>query len=177
MTWLVGLLDRACVVLGALICAQTPMFIQQYAQQLSGRVAELKLQVDAIAGSAMQGQKTIPQLIKKFMDNADPDFVRQGHLMKWSVSRYEELSEALNQLTSASIYSKPFIFLRDVNAEVFETTFNHFQFGIPFSLEGVIYALIGIGMGYSFFSLLRVGVNKVLNKVLNLKLRRVENDR
>lgn len=154
INWLKGLLDRAFVVIGALICAQAPMFMQQYTHQLSGRVAELKLQVDALSKAAMQGQTTLPSLIQKFMTSGDADFSRQGNLMNWTVERYEGLSASLQELMTASATGKPFVFVRDFNWEIASTTFSNYQMGIPFTVEGIIYGLIGIGLGYGVFFLI-----------------------
>lgn len=152
--WLTGLFDRVFAVIGALVFAQAPMFIQQYGQQLSGRVAELKLQVNSIASAAAQGHKSVPQYIQRFIDSGDQDFMLQGELMQRMTLRFGHLSEALQDLSSTSIWSKPFVFIRDFNWEIAQSTFADFQPGIPFTLEGLMYALIGIGMGYGLFSLL-----------------------
>lgn len=152
--WLVSLLDRVFAVCGALICVQAPMFIQQYGHQLSGRVAELRLHINGMTNAAAQGHKTLPQFINHFLESGDSDFMRQGQLMQWSTERYEKLSEALNSLTHASVITKPFVFLRDLNWDIASTTFSDFQPGISFSLEGIVYCLFGIGFGYGLFYLL-----------------------
>lgn len=154
INWLTGLLDRTFAVAGALIFAQAPMFMQQYIHQLSGRVWELKLQVDSISEAALEGQKTLPQLIQKFITSDDADFVRLGNFMNWTVDRYEGLSASLQSLMNASVTAKPFVFVRDFNWEIASTTFSNFQMGIPFTLEGMVYGLIGIGLGYGAFFLI-----------------------
>lgn len=152
--WLTGLFDRVFAVVGALVCAQAPMFIQQYGHQLSGRVAELKLQVGSIASAAAQGHKSVPQYIQRFIDSGDQDFMLQGELMQKMSMRYGYLSEALQDLNTTSIWAKPFVFIRDFNWDIAQSTLKDFQPGIPFTLEGLVYALIGIGLGYGLFSVL-----------------------
>lgn len=152
--WLIGLFDRIFAVIGALVCAQAPMFIQQYSQQLSGRVAELKLQVDSIASAAVQGRKSVPQYIQRFIDSGDQDFMLQGELMQRMTLRYGHLSEALQDLSTTSIWAKPFVFIRDFSWDIAQSTFVDFQPGIPFTLEGLVYALIGIGIGYGLFAVI-----------------------
>lgn len=152
--WLTRLLDRAFAVVGALVGAQAPMFIQQYNQQLSGRVAELKLQIEAIINIAAQSQKSIRQFIQRFIDSGDPDFMRQGDLMLSMNERYEGLLNASHQLSSATVISKPFVFIREFNWEIARSTFADFQAGVPFTLEGFCYALVGVGFGYGVFYLL-----------------------
>lgn len=166
--WLTGLFDRIFAVVGALVCAQAPMFIQQYSQQLSGRVAELKLQVGAIANVAAQGNKPVTQYIQRFLDSGDQDFMLQGELMQKMTLRYGHLSEALTDLGTSSMWSKPFVFMRDFSWDIAQSTFTDFQPGIPFTLEGFIYALIGIGLGYGFFALIAFIARFFYNCIANL---------
>ncbi len=174
MSWLTGLLDRTFAVLGALVGTQAPMFIQQYHQQLSGRVAELKLQIEAMTKIAVQGQKTLQQYIEHFIQSGDPDFMRQGELMLALNDRYETLLHAFQQLTSASALSKPFIFIREFNWDIASSTFVDFQTGVPFTLEGLGYGVIGIGLGYGVFCVIaktaklvylffRFGIRKIIS--------------
>ncbi len=159
INWLSNLLDRVFAVGGALICFQAPVFMQQYGHQLSGRVEELKLQINGMMNVAIQGQKTLPQFIQRFIESGDPDFMRQGQLMQWTSERYEKLSEAYQALTHASVISKPFVFLRDFNWTIAQSTFNEYQPGISFTFEGMVYGLLGIGLGYGLFYLLSGLVN------------------
>lgn len=151
--WLIGFFDRAFAVVGALACAQAPMFIQQYGHQLSGRVAELKLQVQSIEYSASLGQKSLEQYVQRFLESGDLDFARQGELMQRMTERYNVLSIAINELNSATVISKPFIFIKEFNWDIASSTFSQFQPGIPFTFEGLIYAIAGIALGYGLFAL------------------------
>ncbi|MBA3602311.1 MAG: DUF2937 family protein [Parachlamydiaceae bacterium] len=171
--WLVSLLDRVFAVCGALICVQAPMYIQQYGHQLSGRVAELKLQVKGMLNAAAEGSKTLPQYINRFLESGDSDFMRQGKLMLSSAERYDELSGALSSLNQSSVVSRPFIFLRDLNWDIATTTFSDFQPGISFTVEGIAYGLVGVCLGYGLFYLLSkvvrgfCGLFKRSNKTIN----------
>lgn len=165
--WFAHFLDRIFAVAGAFICLQAPMYMQQYGHQLFGRVAELKLHVDGMVKAASLGEKTLPQYIQHFLDSGDPDFMRQGQLMLWSVERYEKLSEALNALTHSSVLSKPFIFLRDFNWAIAHTTYADFQPGITFNPEGIAYGLCGIGIGYGAFYLLSSFARSVCRLFIN----------
>lgn len=153
--WFTGLLDRSCAVVGAILFAQAPVFMQQYTQQLIGRTAEIKLQVDALSYSANLSGKTVAQLTQKFLANPDPDIARQGEVMLAIVDRWHHLSSALNAMQESSVWTRPFSFLYHLNGEVFGSTFDEFSMGIPLNLEGGIYALVGILVGYMFFACLR----------------------
>lgn len=150
-----ALFDRACAVIGAVVFAQLPLFISQYQHQLTGREAELRLQVDAMRQAAGLSGKTLVQFIKKFTSNSDADFILQGELMQSMVDRWHSLNEALSSLQGSTVIGRPFNFLMHLNAEAFSSTFKNYTFGLPLTIEGGIYALFGMVVGYLFFSGIR----------------------
>jgi hypothetical protein len=154
-SWVGGLMDRLCAVAGALIFAQIPLFIQQYTQQLVGRQAELQLQSDLMRQSARLSGKTVEQLAQKFIESADQDIVRQGEMMLATINRWTHLSEALNAMQQSSIWSKPVTFLYHINSDVVLSSWKHFKFGLPFTIEGGIYAVFGTVFSCLCFALLK----------------------
>lgn len=155
LNWVGGLFDRICAVIGAVICAQAPLFMQQYAQQLIGREAELRRQVDAMRQAAGVSGKTLEQLIAKFGANPDSDIVLQGQLMQNLVDRWHSFTDALLAMQNSSVFERPFVFLANLNIDTFKSTLQNFAIGIPLTPEGGVYAVIGIVIGYSVFSTLR----------------------
>lgn len=161
LKWISGLLDRICAVAGALLFSQLPLFMQQYTQQLSGHVAELRLQVNAIQQAATHSSKTLEQFIQKFVESNDPDFVRQGDIMLAMVNRWYQFSDAYTALQESSVFTRPFNFLYHLNWDIAAGTWNIYTFGIPFNLEGLIFALIGIVVGYIIY----YGIRKLFSGV------------
>jgi hypothetical protein len=153
--WFTGLVDRCCAVVGAILFAQVPEFMQQYTQQLIGRTAEIKLQVNALSHSASLSGKSLEQLTQKFLTNSDPDIVRQGETMLFTIERWNHLSSALAAMQDSAVWSRPFSFLFHLNSEVFMSTFQEFKIGLPLNLEGGIYALGGVFLGYFSFACLK----------------------
>lgn len=159
--WLGGLLDRICAVAGALAFSQVPLFMQQYKQQLSGHVVELQLQVKAMRQAAMLTGKTLEQFIAKFSASTDGDFARQGEIMHAMVQRWQALSDGFAALNEASTFSAPFVFLSHLNLEIAKETASAFSLGIPLSLEGAVWAVIGIAAGYFTFYTVKRGLKAV----------------
>jgi hypothetical protein len=155
LNWISGIIDRICVVMGAVILAQTPLLMQQYTQQLIGREAELQLQVTAIRQSAALSGKTLQQLAQKFIENGDVDVVRQGELMLATFDRWHKFSEALLAMQESSLWNRPFVFLYHLNKDIFFSTLQHFKIGLPLTLEGAIYACLGVVLGYLTFAFMR----------------------
>lgn len=161
--WIVNTLDRICAVIGALVFSQAPMFMQQYTQQLGGHVAELRLQIEAMTQAADQSGKTLELFIQKFTSNSDLDVMRQGEIMQKMLERYHSLSETYLLLSQSSAFTKPFIFVSDLYGDIAKSTLATFNFGLEFSLEGLIYALIGIFFGYSIFAGIKKGFRAIGN--------------
>lgn len=150
--WAVNMLDRISAVLGALVLSQVPMFMQQYQQQLEGHVAELSFQIEAMKQVALQSGKDLTQYIQKFTSSSDIDFSRQGEIMHKMIERYQGLVDSSLALNQSTAFSRPFVFLSHLSQDIAESTFKTFHLGLEFSLEGLVYALLGIFLGYSIFA-------------------------
>lgn len=166
--WLGGLLDRSFAVAGAVVFAQAPLFMQQYTQQMIGRAAELNLQVDAMRKSAGLSGKTIEQLSQKFMENADPDIMRQGEMMLATVGRWHNVTDGLVAMQESSIWSRPFAFLYHMNTEAFVSTLHEFRMGLPLNMEGGVYAVLGVVAGYVVFAVFRSVFRVIKNGMVRL---------
>lgn len=154
--WIVKLLDRIFAVLGALLFSQIPLFIIYYIQQLQGHVSELQVQVDAIRRLASQNGKSLEHYIQKFLSSSDLDFHGQGLLMQKMVERLEAFSKALFSLQQASIWERPVIFVKNLDWSIFQATLDHYEVGLPITLEGAFYALLGIFIGFLIFYLIKM---------------------
>lgn len=153
--WIGRMIDRLFAVTGAVCFAQFPQFFLQYLHELSGHIAELRYQVSLIEHAALLSNKSVQQLVTKFLENSDPDFVLQGQMMKEMTSRLEFFQTGLKALLDSDPFARPFIFIRYADKQIVYDTIHQFQWGFSFSIEGVIYALIGLFCGYLFFQSLR----------------------
>lgn len=136
------LADRICAVCGALVFSQLPLFMQDYQQQLVGRISELRIQIQAMQQIA--GDRTLDTYIQKFVSHNDSDIAQHGELLMGVMKRYESLQHAYTSLMQNGPLTKPIAFVSNLHQDVALSTWSHFEFGIPLSVEGGIYALIGI---------------------------------
>lgn len=166
--WLSGLLDRIFVVLGAFIFSQAPHFFQHYSQRLGGHVAELQRQIAAMQQAAERSGKSLQSYVQKFLSQSDVDLVSQGEIMQEIIVRHFDLSEAYTALVNASAFSRSFAFLRHFQLDIAKMTLRDFKLGLTFSMEGLIYALVGIGFGYLIYWTLSQISTKVWRLVTNL---------
>ncbi len=104
---------------------------------------------------AIRSGKSINEYLLKFKNSIDPDLHFQAEMMQNMLTRYQEHSQAMLALTEASPFSRPFVFLKYVNLEIFKGTLAHFQPGLMFNWEGLIYAVVGMGLGFFCFYLLK----------------------
>lgn len=137
-------LDRILSLLCGVTFAQIPQFIQHYMQQLSGRVDELRMQVESMRTAAGLSGKSLEQFVQKFLNSSDPDFVHQGQVMSDIYHRYESLSMAYTQLEGTQGVAQPFVFFYHIDTSLVKSTFAHFSLGLPFTIEAGVYALAGI---------------------------------
>lgn len=140
-------IDRFLAVVGALLFMQIPLFFVQYQQQLTGRVAELNWQVSSIEKSALKSDKTLSQYILKFKESKDPDVSEEGTRMQKIATRHEKMQRAHSALRHATALTRPFKFLFYMQGDVVKSTLISFTPGIPFSLEGALWALVGMLFG------------------------------
>lgn len=156
--WLGSLFERLVAIAGAVALSQAPLFMTQYMHQMAGHVAELQHQVTSVNQVAMQGGKSLESFILKFVTNPDPDFHAQGLLMQQMVHRWHKLSEGLYSLQHAAIWEKPFIFLKHFDSGVMHDTSRTFEPGVPLTLEGALYACVGLVLATCLFKLIRLGL-------------------
>jgi hypothetical protein len=139
---------------------QLPFFITQYTHQLKGHIDELKWQVKQMEVSASSSGKNLDQYISKFTKNADRDFVNQGMAMHTAVQRFEKLSHAWIELKNSSLFARPFLFFLYVQSDIFFATLNDFKMGISFTLESIVFAMIGVLIGSGLCSLVGLFFNR-----------------
>lgn len=149
-----NLIDRLCVVAGAFIGSQIPLFMQQYTQRLAGHVEELNRLLNQMRQVAFHSNKTLEQYIQKFISSSDPDFVHQGEFMQGILLRWEEFNHAFYQLSKSSLWDRPYVFLKEIQYDIAASTLASFQPGISLNLEGFCYAGIGIVLGWAFYHMI-----------------------
>ncbi len=140
-------IDRVFAVSGAFIFCQLPLFMLQYTMMLSGHLAESRRQMNMMQHAASLTNKTLQEYIAKFLHQHDVDFIHQGQLMQSMQSRYEDLSQAYQSLHHATVWTKPFVFITNIDMQVFWDTATDFTPGLALSFESIVYAVIGLGFG------------------------------
>lgn len=139
-----SLVDRLLCVVGAGVSAQAPEFMQQYLQRLGGHLAEARRQLLQFEEIAKQAGKTVHELAAQYAANADPSVVSMGKVVGDSELRVQTLSAAEAALREASVWERPFVFLRDLDWEIARGAADVYKPAVPTTLEGMVYGLVGI---------------------------------
>lgn len=161
LDWLSKIMDHLCTAVGALIFVQFPMFFEQYLTRLSGHVNELHYQVKHMTETAKQFGKTLPQYIEIFLTSSNPIVVKQGGLMEELVHRSDKLSDAYASIYHANPFTRPFVFLYHSDWEIVRATASSYHFGFTLTFESIIYALVGMLIGYYLYKVLSIFFRKV----------------
>lgn len=139
-----GLLDRVLCVAGAVIFTQLPEFFQQYLQRLGGHLDEARRQLLQFQGVAASSGLTLDALARQTSQNADTAVAKLGGVITASVNRVHELETAYTALQHASVWTRPFVFLRHVDRSIAEATWAIFKPAVPTTIEGFVYAAAGM---------------------------------
>jgi len=140
------LIDRILCVVGAVLFSQGPEFMQQYLQRLGGHLAEARRQYAQFEEIAGRAGRTVRELAAQYIANTDPSVVGMGRLIGETETRINTLSAAEAALRDASVWERPFVFLRQLDWEIARGTSGVYKPAVPTTLEGLLYALAGVIM-------------------------------
>lgn len=146
-------MDRVLCVVGAVLFAQTPEFMQQYLQRLGGHLDEARRHLAQFQRVAEQSGLTLERLIVQTSANADQAVARLGGVMSDAVTRVQELETAQHAIQTASLWQRPFVFLQQLDPAIARATWHIYQPAVPTTIEGLIYAAIGMFLLLGFYQL------------------------
>jgi hypothetical protein len=138
------LIDRILCVAGAVLFSQAPEFMQQYLQRLGGHLAEARRQLTQFEEIARQAGRTLQELTAQYATNADPAVIGMSRLIGETDTRVVLLSASEAALRDAPVWTRPFVFLRQLDWEIVRGTAGVYKPAVPTTLEGTLYALVGV---------------------------------
>jgi hypothetical protein len=166
-----GLLDRALCVIGAVIFSQAPEFMQQYLQRLGGHLDEARRQLQQFQQAAAKSGLTLDRLIDQTSTNADPAVAKLGGVMTDAITRVDALQTAQSAIQHASLWNRPFVFLRYLDPSIAHATWMIFKPAVPTTPEGFVYALAGM---LALISTYHLGVKYPIKRIAKTRGQRSE---
>jgi hypothetical protein len=159
------LLDRALCVAGTVLFSQAPEFMQQYLQRLGGHLEEARRQLAQFKNVAAQSGLSLDQFIAQTNANTDAAVAKLGDVMSDTGARVAHLETAQAAISQASPLMRPFAFLRHVDAEIANATWSIYKPAVPTTLEGLLYALLGMAVLLALYhGLIKVPLTRVLTR-------------
>ncbi len=164
-----GLADRLVAVAGALAMSQFPGFMRHYLQRLGGHVAEAAKSVSdwqQIADNS--GCGSLAKLVAQYQASRLPEVIEAGSKCAADITRHAELQASFEALSSASAWSRGWVFLQRCDAEVFAATVRSFVPNVPLDVESLCYAGVGIVLAVALFAAVRVFSVRAARKTVAL---------
>jgi DUF2937 family protein len=147
--------DRIISLIGAVIFAQFPNFLIHYLQRLGGHIDELAKITAKYKIAAKISGKSVEEYIKFHLNSGMTEFMSSGKIMQDNITRYNELKSSLSELKSSIGFEKIFIFLKEIDMEIFKATIKNYILGFSFTLETGLYALTGLIISMSLYYILK----------------------
>lgn len=141
-----AVVDRVLCVVGAVLFSQAPEFIQQYMQRLGGHLDEARRMLGQYENIARQAGLSLEAFVTRTAENTDTVVAKHAGVMQGAIDRVRDLSAAQEAIRDASMFTRPFAFLRHADAEIAANTWAIYKPAVPTTIEGVFYAGIGIAL-------------------------------
>ncbi|MCL2155228.1 MAG: DUF2937 family protein [Leptospirales bacterium] len=164
LKFLEAVIDRIVSVVGAVIFIQIPTFLVQYKQRLGGHVDELARLINQYKSAAAGNGKTVEEYIGLHLNSGVNEFISTGKLMTENMERFNELSLALLNLSESSGIKKLFVFLKSMDFDIFKETYKDFVPGISFSLDSILYCIVGIIFAMLLYLLIKKSLQFLIIK-------------
>ena len=153
-----ALLDRMVFVACIVACGAVPGFIAQYRQQVIGRLAQARADLEPFIGIAKRRHgDDLQRLIDHHLASGDVTFVREGQAISSMADSLALLSEAQAAL-DGPLASQAWYLLGHMDPAIAASTWNAFEPAFALTTEGIVFALVA---GVSLWALL-VGTSRTL---------------
>ncbi|MDR1282247.1 MAG: DUF2937 family protein [Opitutaceae bacterium] len=166
-----SMLDRVVCVAGAAGLSQGPEFMQQYLQRLGGHLDEARRHLRQFVDTAKSAGISLDQLVERTGGaHADPALAGLGQVIVDTRERVEVLTVAEQALRDASLWERPFVFVRYLDWQIAEGTWGVYKPAVPTTVEGLVYAGVGLLLALGLY----LGISGAIGKGVGRWRRRRE---
>ncbi len=137
-----SLADRILCVAAAIVLLQAPIYMNQYQNVLAGAQQEAERSYLRLQQIAADFDQTLREYINELLTNVNPKVVANAEEDAEKMARYEKYTASLAAFQQANVFSRPFVFLQHYDPALGSAV--EFQPGLPITMEGFAYALVGI---------------------------------
>ena len=147
-----ALLDRIVCIVFAVVFAQGPVYIAQYLDVLAGARMESEKNLRKVQEQAEDNGVTVEDFVSRLLGNSDPLVRSSGETIQNLLVSYEQYESAYSAISTANVWQKPFRLIQHFDPSIGEALV--FNPSVPLSIEGAVYAFIGLIIGWLLFSLI-----------------------
>ena len=147
------LFDRIFCLGLAVVLAQFPVYLNQYIDVLSGAQQEAQTTFRDLEQAAAGFQLRVDEYLQRLQENTDPMVQANAEVSQRVVDRYRRYTEALGDLTSTSVWGRPFALAKHYDPAIHSAM--RFEPNIPLTWEGAIYTLIGLVLALGLIGMVK----------------------
>jgi hypothetical protein len=145
------LLRRVLILLvaiaGGVTFSQAPELTQQYRQRLGGAIDELTTIIQNFDEQANHAGLERQAALNIYALSPEQFLRSQGDSMRHTFDRYENLSDQMLHLNSASPILRPLVVARSPDPTTLSNAWRDFVPGVPVSVAGLVWAMLGAIVG------------------------------
>ena len=145
-------------LIGAVGTSQAPGYTQQYVQNLTGRVDELRMIVERFDDQMADISRTREEGIAECSSTSNNVTLALCDGITEDVARYDSLDAQLRALNAASDWERPVLLARNFDRQIAESAYEAYEPAVPVSAAGGAFALAGFalfwGVGAFIFGLI-----------------------
>lgn len=160
-----GLIDRILAIAGSITLAQFPQFYSQYLQRLGGHLDEARRIVAEYSEAAASFNLTLSEYVRTHLTVDSPVLQSTGTIIENSLTRLADLENSFQALKAGNLFNRWWIFLRKMEPAIFKQTCLEYTPGLPFTMESLTYALIGLLITFGIYQGIKGLLIKLFSKL------------
>ncbi|WEK03814.1 MAG: DUF2937 family protein [Candidatus Devosia phytovorans] len=136
----------------AVVLSQFPEYAQQYTQRLGGAVDELRIITQRFDTEAAAAGLDRQQALDRYNTATDGFIVGRGTSEAANFVRLEQLSGTLAQIQNADPVERLQSLPAYLDSDIGRRTLENYKPAVPVTMEGILYAGVGLILGYLVMS-------------------------
>lgn len=142
-------------LMGAAGFGQAPEIATQYEQRIGGALDELGTVIGQFDADVAKNDLTRDAALKTYRKSAEPFLQDRGRSMEIAIQRFEDLTRQARTFEEAGDLMKPIHLFGGVDVSLFQGVMKDYSFGLPLTLNGLVYSVFGAIIGCLIAAALR----------------------
>jgi|SRR6266487_3200308 hypothetical protein len=144
-------------IVPALLFAQIPEYMQQYYQRIGGAVDELDRIVQHFDEDSRRSGYDRASALGLMANNSERLIRDQALRMNENIARLDRLRKQQQTMREGSAFERFATFVTSYDPPLAQRTWDAYKFGLPLSVDGIVFALVGYVLSLLGMLLLALG--------------------